>query len=45
MNAFTEEMLKSMAKVEATRASRLHASIERFSAEEKEAPKTEESAQ
>ncbi len=37
MSAFTEEMLKSMAKVEATRASRLNASIERFSAEEKEA--------
>ena len=37
MSAFTEEMLQSMAKVEATRAARLHASIERFSAEEKEA--------
>lgn len=37
MSAFTEEMLKSMAKVEATRAQRLHASIERFTAEEKDA--------
>lgn len=36
MSAFTEEMLKSMAKVEATRAKRLHAEIQRFSAEEKE---------
>ena len=36
MSAFTEDMLKSMAKVEATRAQRLHASIERFTAEEKE---------
>ena len=35
MSAFTEDMLKSMAKVEATRAQRLHASIERFTAEEK----------
>ena len=37
MSAFTEDMLKSMAKVEATRAQRLHATIERFSAEEKDA--------
>ena len=36
MSAFTEDMLKSMAKVEATRAQRLHASIERFTAEEKD---------
>lgn len=36
MSAFTEDMLKSMAKVEATRAQRLHASIKRFTAEEKE---------
>ena len=37
MSAFTEDMLKSMAKVEATRAQRLHATIERFTAEEKDA--------
>jgi succinate dehydrogenase / fumarate reductase flavoprotein subunit len=37
MSAFTEDMLKSMAKVETTRAARSHASIERFSAEEKDA--------
>lgn len=37
MSAFTEEMLQSMAKVEATRSKRLHAEIPRFSAEEKEA--------
>ena len=36
MSAFTEDMLKSMAKVEATRAQRLHASIKRFTAEEKD---------
>lgn len=36
MSAFTEDMLKSMAKVEVTRAQRLHASIKRFTAEEKE---------
>lgn len=36
VSAFTEDMLKSMAKVEATRAQRLHASIERFTAEEKD---------
>ena len=34
MSAFTEDMLKYMAKVEATRAQRLHATIERFTAEE-----------
>ena len=36
MSAFTEDMLKSMANVERTRASRMGATIERFSAEEKE---------
>ena len=37
MSAFTEDMLKSMANVERTRAARLNGSVERFSAEEKEA--------
>ena len=37
MSAFTEDMLKSMAKVEATRAQRMHATIERFTADEKDA--------
>ncbi len=37
MSAFTETMLESMAKVEATRSARLGATIERFSAEEKDA--------
>ncbi len=36
MSAFTEEMLKSMANVERTRAARINGSVERFSAEEKE---------
>lgn len=36
MSAFTEEMLKSMANVERTRAERAHAVLTRFSAEEKE---------
>ena len=35
MSAFTDDMLKSMAKVEATRAQRLHASIERFTADKR----------
>lgn len=36
MSAFTEEMLQSMAKVEATRQARLGRELERFSPEEKE---------
>lgn len=35
-STFTKEMLQSMAKVEATRAARLHKDISRFSPEEKE---------
>ena len=37
MSAFTDTMLESMKNVERTRAERLHQTIERFSAEEKEA--------
>lgn len=37
MSAFTEEQLQSMRKVEATRTSRMNATIQRFSAEEKDA--------
>ena len=37
MSAFTEDMLKSMANVERTRTARLNSTVERFSAEEKEA--------
>ena len=37
MSAFTEDMLKSMANVERTRAARLNGTVERFSAEEKDA--------
>ena len=37
MSAYTEEMLKSIAKVESTRAARLHAEPKRFTAEEKDA--------
>ena len=36
MSAFTEAMLESMKNVERTRAARLQATVERFSAEEKE---------
>ena len=37
MSAYTEEMLKSIAKVESTRAARLHSELQRFSAAEKDA--------
>jgi hypothetical protein len=37
MSAYTEEMLKSIAKVESTRAARLHVELKRFTAEEKDA--------
>ena len=37
MSAFTDDMLKSMANVERTRAARLNSTPERFTAEEKEA--------
>ena len=36
MSAFTDDMLKSMANVERTRAARLNSTPERFTAEEKE---------
>ena len=36
MSAFTQEQLESMKNVERTRAARLNAVLERFSAEEKE---------